>query len=109
MYLCIFKMLHKCITNITLFFNMQNTDREFFKELRKNLPGTYAMSLFRHYQRQKVKISRSLIIKVAHGERRNVKILGDLMTMAEEHEKIEKRMKKFEKRLNSRQSVVIRV
>jgi len=80
---------------------MENTDKERFRELRKRLPHRYAEILFRRYQRKKMKISKSLIFKVAYGERTNHYILNDLLQLADEREAVLKRFSKIEKRLKN--------
>jgi hypothetical protein len=78
---------------------MQHTQKEIFKAMRKHLPYNYATILFRHYKRKKVQVSKSLIFKVAYGERNNVIILSDLIELATQNREILKRLGKFEKRL----------
>ena len=81
---------------------MQNTEKEKFKKLRGQLPFNYATMLFNHYKRKKLKISKSLIYKVAYGERINAVVFEDLLQLAIEHQRFLKRYRQFDKRLKMR-------
>ena len=67
--------------------------------LREKLPQRYAEILFKKYRKNGKEYSKSLIYKVARGERRNAIILGDLMNMAEQHQLYLKRVRRFDKRI----------
>jgi len=78
---------------------MQNTDKERFRKLKEELPFNYAVVLFQRYQRKNKKISKSLIYKVANGERINAIVFNDLLQLANEHQAFLRRYKRFDKRL----------
>jgi len=80
---------------------MQNTERDRFKKLRSELPFNYATILFQHYRRKNMKISKSLIYKVAYGERINAIVFEDLLQLAIEHQRFLKRYRQFDKRLRT--------
>ena len=77
---------------------MQSTDKEKIKGIREQLPRDYAELLFQHYKRKKMKISKSLIYKVANGERMNVIIAEDLMELANQRQEFLQRLEVIEKR-----------
>jgi len=78
---------------------MQNIDKENYKRLRERLPGNYAELLFQRYKKQKRNVSKSLIYKVAAGEKQNDKILSDLLEMAKKREELAEKVGKIEKRI----------
>ena len=77
---------------------MENTERQRIKNIRKELPGNYAEILFKIYKQRKMKFSKSLIYKVAKGERINAIIADDLIKLAEHRIETIKRIEKIEKR-----------
>lgn len=81
---------------------MQSTDRERFIKLKRELPFNYAAVLFLRYAKKDKKYSKSLIYKVANGERVNVIVFNDLLRLANEHQAFLRRYKRFDKRLNNK-------
>jgi hypothetical protein len=60
---------------------MQNTDKEFFERLLRELPSSYAKILFAQYKKKNMPYGKSIIYKVAYGERENTIILNDLIQL----------------------------
>jgi hypothetical protein len=84
---------------VTPLFYKQRTDKEIFKRLRSELPFNYATLLFKRYKQKNLKFSKSLIYKVAKGERTNVIIFEDLLQLADEHQTFLKQYSRFDKRV----------